>query len=86
MSKSFRLANVEQTSPSTSLHFTTTNWKLWLICQEDKTETLTLVIFSKLGELPGSFHLERLDDGHGWTRSANLNTGAVSSSCLVSSM
>ncbi|PIK35048.1 hypothetical protein BSL78_28134 [Apostichopus japonicus] len=56
-----------------------------LICQEDKTETLTkpgqskrkdigsgysslaenLIKFSELGELPGSFHLERLDDGHG---------------------
>ncbi|KAK4289343.1 hypothetical protein Pmani_037682 [Petrolisthes manimaculis] len=41
MSKSFRLANVEQTSPSTSLHLTTIDWKLCLICQEDKTETLT---------------------------------------------
>ncbi|KAK4307613.1 hypothetical protein Pmani_020633 [Petrolisthes manimaculis] len=41
MSKSFRLANVEQTSPSTSLHLTTTDWKLFLICKEDKTEALT---------------------------------------------
>jgi hypothetical protein len=85
MSKSFGLADVERTSPSTSQHLTTTDWKLCLICQEDKTETLTkpdqskrkdigsgysslaenLAKFSELGELLGSFHLERLDDGHG---------------------
>jgi len=85
MSKSFRLADVQRTAPSTSQHLTTTDWTLCLICQEDKTETLTepdqskrtdvgsgysslaenLVKFSELGELPGSFHLERLDDGHG---------------------
>lgn len=85
MSKRFRLAHAERTSPSTSPHLTTTDWRLCLICQEDKTETLTkpdqskrkdigsgysslaenLIKFSELGELPGSFHLERLDDGHG---------------------
>ena len=85
MSKRFRLAPSERTSPSTSPHLITTDWSLCLICQEDKTETLTkpdqskrkdigsgysslaenLIKFSELGELPGSFHLERLDDGHG---------------------
>jgi len=85
MSKRFRLADAERTSPSTSPHLTTTDWRLCLICQEDKTETLTkpdqskrkaigsgysslvenLIKFSELGELPGSFHLERLNDGHG---------------------
>lgn len=85
MSKRFRLAHAERTSPSTSPNLTTTDWRLCLICQEDKTETLTkpdpskrkdidsgysslaenLIKFSELGELPGSFHLERLDDGHG---------------------
>jgi len=85
MSKSFRLADAERLSPSTSQHLTTTDWTLCLICQEEKTETLTkpdqsnrkgtgsgysslaenLVKFSELGELTGSFHLERLNDGHG---------------------
>ena len=98
MSKSFRLADVERTSPSTSQHLTTTDWKLCLICQEDKTETLTkpdqskrkdigsgysslaenLVKFSEFGELPGSFHLERLDDGHG-IEAAMVAHGAKSS-------
>lgn len=41
MSKSFRLADAGRTSPSTSQHFTATDWKLCLICQEDKKEALT---------------------------------------------
>ena len=41
MSKSFRRAAGERTSPSSPPHLTTTDWKLCLICQEKKTETLT---------------------------------------------
>jgi len=47
MSKSFRLADVERTSLSTSQHLTTTDWTLCLLCHEDKTETLTKLDQSK---------------------------------------
>ena len=79
MSKRFTLAHAERTSPSTSPHLTTTDCRLCLICQEDKMETLTKPDQSKRKDIgsgysslaenfesfAGSFHLERLDDGHG---------------------
>ena len=40
MSKRFRLAHAERTS-STSQQLTTTDWRLCIICQKDKNETLT---------------------------------------------
>ena len=41
MSKSFQLVGLEGPVPSTSTHTTQTNWKLCVICQEDKSESLT---------------------------------------------
>ena len=41
MSKSFQLVGVERPVPSRSTHTTQTKWKLCIICQEDKSESLT---------------------------------------------
>ena len=41
MSKSFQLVGIERPVTLTSTHTTQTNWKLCIICQEDKSESLT---------------------------------------------
>ena len=41
MSKSFQLVGLERPVTSTSTHTTQTNWKLCVICQDDKSESLT---------------------------------------------
>ena len=42
MSNTFNLVNSELSAPSTSFgHLTTTNWKMCVICQEEKAEPLT---------------------------------------------
>uniref|UniRef100_UPI00358E1F74 uncharacterized protein n=1 Tax=Myxine glutinosa TaxID=7769 RepID=UPI00358E1F74 len=62
MSKSFQLVGLERPVPSTSTHPTQTNWKLCIICQEDKAESLTCPSQSK-----------RKDSGSGYSSlAANL--------------
>ena len=41
MSKSFQLVGLERPVPPTSTHTTQTNWKLCILCQEDKSDSLT---------------------------------------------
>ena len=63
MSKSFQLVGLECPVPSTSTHTTQTNWKLCIICQEDKSESLTSPSKSK-----------RKDSGSGYSSfAANLS-------------
>ena len=38
---------LERPVTSASIHTTQTNWKLWIICQEDKSESLTYPSKSK---------------------------------------
>ena len=47
MSKSYKLVGLERPAPSTSQHPVQTNWKLCIICQEDKAEALTCPSQSK---------------------------------------
>ena len=47
MSKSYKLVGLERPAPSTSQHPAQTNWKLCIICQEDKAEALTCPSQSK---------------------------------------
>ena len=54
MSKRFTLAHGEQTA-STSQHLTTTDWRLCIICQEDKIETLTKPVQSKRKDIGSGY-------------------------------
>eukprot|EP00745_Piridium_sociabile_P019364 TRINITY_DN2926_c0_g1_i4.p2 TRINITY_DN2926_c0_g1~~TRINITY_DN2926_c0_g1_i4.p2 ORF type:complete len:268 (+),score=53.47 TRINITY_DN2926_c0_g1_i4:757-1560(+) len=56
MSKSFQVVGLERPVPSTSTstHPTQTNWKLCIICQEDKAESLTCPSQSKRKDSVGS--------------------------------
>ena len=63
MSKSFKLVGLEHHVPSMSTHTTQTNWKLCILCQEDKSESLTSPSKSK-----------RKDSGSGYSSfAANLS-------------
>ena len=64
MSKSFQQVGLEHPVTSTSIHTTQTNWKLCIICQEDKSESLTSLSKSK-----------RKDSGSGYSSfAANLSS------------
>ena len=63
MCNSFQLAGLERPVTSTSTHTTQTNWKLCIISQEDKSESLTFPSKSK-----------RKDSGSGYSSfAANLS-------------
>ena len=73
MSKSFQLVGLERPVTSTSTHTTQTNWKLYIICQEEKSESLTSPSKSK-----------RKDSGSGWrsyARCCSKCSDFMSSSC-----
>ena len=73
MSKSFQLVGLERPVTSTSTHTTQTNWKLCIVCQEEKSESLTSPSKSK-----------RKDSGSGWrsfARCCSMCSDLMSSSC-----
>ena len=73
MSKSFQLVGLERPVTSTLTHTTQTNWKLCIICQEEKSESLTSPSKSK-----------RKDSGSGWrsyARCCSMSSDLMSSSC-----
>ena len=73
MSKSFQLVGLERPVTSASTHTTHTNWKLGIICQEEKSESLISPSKSK-----------RKDSGSGWrsyARCCSMCSDLMSSSC-----
>ena len=101
MSKIFKLVDTESEfpSPSTNVQYVAmTNWKLCLICQEQKEELLTCPSQSKRKDVGSGYrslaerfneleqlpiHLKRLDEGNGIEMTMVANDAKYHQSCRL---